>query len=80
VAEVLRRILETDICGVYNLGSNEEISKYEFNRQIMDQFIQNSSLLKPVKSVDLDIKRPSMVLSPQRRYKKTWDTLFLPLI
>ncbi len=60
VVEILRRILDADVSGIYNVGSNESISKYAFNRLIMDRFELDPNFLEGIDSVSLDVKRPSM--------------------
>lgn len=60
VVEVLFRMIDTHVTGVYNLGSNENISKFEFNRAVIDRFLLDPSLLEGISSASLDVKRPSM--------------------
>lgn len=60
VVEILRHIIINDVSGIFNVGSNEDISKYEFNRAIMERFGFDKNFLEGISSVDLRVKRPSM--------------------
>lgn len=60
VIELLFRTITEDITGIYNVGSNDKISKFEFNRNLMDFFHLDPSLLEGIDSASLDVKRPSM--------------------
>lgn len=60
VVEILKRIIENDVCGIFNIGSNEEISKYEFNRTIMERFGFNQKYLEGIDSKLLAVKRPTI--------------------
>jgi dTDP-4-dehydrorhamnose reductase len=44
---------------VYNIGCNENISKYDFNRMIMQKFRFDESLLEGIKSGELQVVRPN---------------------
>jgi dTDP-4-dehydrorhamnose reductase len=59
VAEITCRALENNITGVYNIGSNENISKYEFNRKIMAKFSLDQKYLEGVTSQSLAVTRPN---------------------
>jgi len=58
VAEIIRLSIEKDISGVFNIGSNENISKYDFNRMIMERFEFDLKYLKPAVADSLAVKRP----------------------
>lgn len=60
VVEILKRIIESDVCGTFNIGSNEDISKFEFNRHIMEKFGFNSEYLEGIDSKLLTVKRPTI--------------------
>lgn len=60
VVEILKRIIESDVCGTFNIGSNEEISKFEFNRTIMERFGFNHGYLEGIDSKLLAVKRPAI--------------------
>jgi len=38
VCRIVQEVIALDIHGTYNIGSNEKMSKYEFNRAILDRF------------------------------------------
>jgi len=59
VAEITYRAIENNITGVYNIGSNENISKYEFNRKIMARFSFDQKCLEGVTSQSLIVNRPN---------------------
>lgn len=60
VVEILCRIIDADLRGVYNIGSNEDISKYAFNRLVMDCLGLDSGFLEGIDSASLDVRRPTM--------------------
>lgn len=87
IVEILKRMIESDVCGTFNIGSNEEISKYEFNRTIMERFGLNSKYLEGIDSKILAVKRPtigtisSVKIQSELHYKippleKMIDTLY----
>lgn len=59
VAEITKRAIEQDIVGIYNLGSNEAISKYEFNKIILRKFGLVEQYLEETESRSLAISRPN---------------------
>jgi dTDP-4-dehydrorhamnose reductase len=59
VAEITRRAIEQDATGIYNLGSNEMISKYEFNKKILQAFQFDSHFLESTDSSSLVVTRPN---------------------
>lgn len=58
VTEIVKRSITGNISGIYNIGSNEDISKYDFNRLVMHKFHFNESYLKGVNSQILKTIRP----------------------
>lgn len=58
VADIVMRSIEENISGTYNIGSNEDISKYEFNRMIMERFHFEKHYLRPIESKNLTVNRP----------------------
>ena len=58
VTRLVYRALEKGIDGVYNIGCNEAISKYDFNRKVMKRFGFDESLLEGIRSADLRVVRP----------------------
>jgi dTDP-4-dehydrorhamnose reductase len=59
VGEITKNAIERDISGIYNLGSNEEICKYEFNKKIMQRFHFNQRYLEGINSSSLAVSRPN---------------------
>lgn len=51
--------LKKGIHGVYNLGCNENISKFAFNRMVMQRFHFDETLLEGIRSGDLTVVRPN---------------------
>jgi dTDP-4-dehydrorhamnose reductase len=59
VTRLVYLALTKGICGVYNIGSNESTSKYEFNRMVMQKFNFDESLLEGIHSGELQVIRPN---------------------
>jgi dTDP-4-dehydrorhamnose reductase len=59
VTRLVYLALKKGIRGVYNIGCNENISKYEFNRMVMRRFRFDESLLEGIKSGELQVVRPN---------------------
>lgn len=59
VSEIVRQGIEKDINGIYNIGSNEDISKYEFNRMLMHKFSFDDTYLEGINSNTLAVSRPN---------------------
>ena len=59
VCEIIRLAIEKDINGIYNLGSPDSLSKYEFNKRIINQFCFDKNCLKIAVPTDNDVIRPS---------------------
>jgi dTDP-4-dehydrorhamnose reductase len=51
--------LKKGIRGVYNIGCNENISKYDFNSMVMRRFRFDESLLEGINSGELEVVRPN---------------------
>ncbi len=58
VAEIIRRLIIRGCEGVYNIGSDENISKYEFNRLIIRRFGFDEKFLEGIDSRSLNVARP----------------------
>jgi dTDP-4-dehydrorhamnose reductase len=59
LAYIVQLAVRKNITGLYNVGSNENISKYEFNRLVMKRYGFDTLLLEGISSADLAVKRPS---------------------
>lgn len=59
IAEIIKNAIELDIKGIYNLGSNEIISKYEFNKKILHKFHFDQQYLEGIDSRSLAVTRPN---------------------
>lgn len=59
VAEIIRLSIEENISGVFNIGSNENISKYDFNRMVMERFGFDMEYLKPAVPDKNTVNRPN---------------------
>jgi dTDP-4-dehydrorhamnose reductase len=59
VCQIVKQAIKQDIAGVYNIGSNEQISKYEFNKKIIDRFGFDGKYLVGVASSTLAVQRPN---------------------
>jgi len=59
IADISKKALEQDITGIYNLGSNEIISKYEFNKKILQVFHFDKHFLESIDSRSLAVARPN---------------------
>ena len=59
LSTIIGKILEKDRWGIFNIGSNENISKYDFNRMIMERFGYNEMLLEGIESRTLQVTRPN---------------------
>ena len=67
IAEIIHLSIEKDISGVFNIGSNENVSKYDFNRMIMERFGFDKKYLEPAVPDSLTVKRPvNGTISSQR--------------
>jgi len=59
VARIINLAIEQDIRGTYNIGSNENISKYDFNRMIIERFGLDERYLEGIESTLLAVDRPN---------------------
>ncbi|MBN2735025.1 MAG: sugar nucleotide-binding protein [Methanomicrobiaceae archaeon] len=58
ISEIVRLSIDKGISGVFNIGSNENISKYDFNRKVMERFCFDLSYLEPAVPDPNTVKRP----------------------
>jgi dTDP-4-dehydrorhamnose reductase len=58
VADLVRTAIRKELHGTYNIGSNENISKYEFNLKVMEKFGFDRILLEGIDSGSLQVNRP----------------------
>lgn len=56
LAEMLDIAIDMDLTGIFNFGSSEPLSKYEFAIEIADRFGLNKSLIKAISIDDFDLK------------------------
>jgi dTDP-4-dehydrorhamnose reductase len=56
LAEILDIAIDTDLTGIFNFGSSESLSKYEFAIEIADRFGLDRSLIKAISIDDFDLK------------------------
>ncbi len=59
VCEIIRLAIEKDIHGIYNIGSSDSVSKYEFNKRILNQFMFDRDCLKIAVTTNADVIRPN---------------------
>jgi len=59
VGRLIRGLIEKDSHGIYNIGCNENTSKFEFNRCVMERFGFDMALLQGIESRNLQIVRPN---------------------
>jgi dTDP-4-dehydrorhamnose reductase len=79
VAEVVKRAIENDISGIYNIGSNEDTSKFGFNQQIMKRFGFDDQYLEGIDSQTLAVTRPNNGTVSSRRIQDILGYKFPPL-
>jgi dTDP-4-dehydrorhamnose reductase len=79
VVGILLRIVETGAHGIFNIGSNEDISKFEFNLLLMKRFGFDLSLLTGIDSRALDVKRPSAGTISSRKVQDALQYVIPPL-
>jgi dTDP-4-dehydrorhamnose reductase len=60
LVQAISRVVEYRKQGIFNIGGKELLSRYDFSRKIADFFELNSSLIKPIKTEELNqpAKRP----------------------
>jgi len=71
VAEITKMAVEKNISGTFNLGSNEDISKFEFNRKVLEKFNFDRKYLEGVDSHSLAVSRPNNGTISSHRIQKT---------
>lgn len=59
VSNLVKNAVEQNINGIFNLGSNEQISKYEFNKKIISRFKFDEKYLEGIDSASLSVSRPN---------------------
>jgi dTDP-4-dehydrorhamnose reductase len=59
VIAIIHCLLEKKRRGIFNIGCNETISKFEFNRRIMKRFQFDESFLEGIDSRQLQVTRPN---------------------
>jgi dTDP-4-dehydrorhamnose reductase len=59
ISSLVSGLLKKDRQGIFNVGCNEDISKYAFNRKVMDRFGYDEELLEGVESRTLQVIRPN---------------------
>lgn len=73
IAEITKMAIEQDIKGIYNLGSNEMISKYEFNKKILQTFHFDKHFLEGIDSRSLAVTRPNNGTISSNKIQETLD-------
>lgn len=71
ISEILKKSIEQDISGIYNIGSNEDISKYEFNKMILQRFSIDEKYLEGIESQSLAVSRPNNGTISSRQIQDT---------
>jgi len=59
VCTIILQAISRDIAGIYNIGSNEPVSKFSFNQKVMRRFGFDESYLEGIDSSALAVKRPN---------------------
>jgi dTDP-4-dehydrorhamnose reductase len=59
VSDIVICSIEKDVNGTFNLGSNEEISKFDFNKKIIDRYNFDEQYLEGINSTSLAVIRPN---------------------
>ena len=73
IAEIIKNAIELDIKGIYNLGSNEMISKYEFNKKLLQTFHFDNHFLEGIDSRSLAVTRPNNGTISSNKIQETLD-------
>jgi len=71
VINALNELINSEITGIFNLGSNEQISKYDFNKYLIQKLKLDLKYLKPIKSTDLNIERPKAGTISSKKIQET---------
>ncbi len=71
ISEITKKAVEKDISGTFNLGSNENISKFEFNKTILRRFNFDEKYLEGIDSHSLAVSRPNNGTISSRHIQKT---------
>lgn len=59
VSTIISLLIERKIHGTFNVGCNENVSKYAFNKKVMSRFGYDETLLEGVESRTLQVIRPN---------------------
>jgi dTDP-4-dehydrorhamnose reductase len=79
ICHFVRGLLEKKCDGVYNIGCNENISKYEFNRTVMKKFTFDENLLESIDSQSLMVSRPNNGTISSKKIQNTLGMEIPPL-
>lgn len=79
VATIVCRLIQKRCTGIYNIGSNEDISKYDFNRLIIRRFGFDEHYLEGIESHTLDVVRPNNGTISVQHIQKTLGYTIPPL-
>jgi dTDP-4-dehydrorhamnose reductase len=71
VAEITRKVIEKEVHGIFNIGSNENMSKYQFNKKILQKFNFSEQFLEAIDSESLAVPRPNIGTISSRNIQKT---------
>lgn len=71
VCEIIRLAIEKDIHGIYNIGSPNSVSKYDFNKRIIKQFLFDGNCLKIAVPTNADVVRPNNGTVSSEKIEKT---------
>lgn len=76
LSKVILDCLDQKITGVFNVGSSDVISKYEFAKIVADDLNLNGDNLKPIllKEKNLEAKRPTNLSMSVEKIEKTLNT------
>jgi dTDP-4-dehydrorhamnose reductase len=73
VARIVQLAVDKDISGTFNIGSNEDISKYEFNRRVMKKLGFIETYLEGIDSKALAVIRPNNGTVSSSHIQRTLD-------
>lgn len=79
VCEIIKLAIEQGISGVYNLGCNENVSKYDFNTLILKEFNFSKDAVIGVTGDSLDVKRPGNGTISSDAIQKSLSYKIVPL-
>jgi UDP-4-amino-4,6-dideoxy-N-acetyl-beta-L-altrosamine transaminase/dTDP-4-dehydrorhamnose reductase len=75
IFRVIDSLIEKELKGIFNLGSNKSISKYDFGLKVASLFELDTSLIKKVRIGDRDdlVKRPMNLSMSNSKVKSSID-------